>query len=772
MLFLHQKYRKRIYFYEIYLYQNLHALFYYGLSDDICSEDIAVFGIPSLIDDLIEKGLFNKTVGKFILKDAVSSNRFEIIKKLESLGIEKEFETPNINTINEPTIFTAIQNNSLDFVKSYINSGASLEITDKHCRTPLYLVVLENRVEIAQELIYNGADVNCKDDSYTRLIELAVKKNELNLVSMLLNAGAKANPSDLYYALENNFEIAKLMIQNGVDINGEISGYETALTHAIRRNNMTLFNALIRMKVDPDVPDNNGAIPETPIFIAIERNSKEMVQILIQSGANIEARCYGDDTPLICAAAHGCDEILSILIEAGADLEAVDNRGNTALIKAIRSHQIGCTYIFIKAGANLEARSNIGFTPLMHAVEYINENSPETENIINEIISYLISAGANIHAKCRGVTAFMIAAMRGNQDACYLLLEAGANINERDDQGETALILIADYKKNHKMIKCLIKLGLNVNEQDNEGMTALMYASFYNRYDNARVLLLNHADTEIRDKNGRTAIMHAITNKATKTFDLLLLAGARTDVVDQSGKSLLVLDAEHGYMHTLACLARQGLNPGVVDENGRTLLMIAAQKGLSADAVVALINAGVNIEAKDNFGKTALMYAAEYGGNVQNLIESGANIEARDIYGQTALMWAAKCNKYRLIKTLIDNGSNIDDEDNEGKTAYLLAVENRHTQAASTLLDLGATFSQASVRTFLSSDSEEEIPASFSIDYDNEEEEEEESNDAEFENLIGRIESIRNSYHQEPNPNEQVIINIADSNSESSENYL
>lgn len=441
MLFLHRKYRKRINGYGIFRYQNLHALFFNGLSEDVYIEYIDIFGIPSLIDDLIEKGLFNETVGKYILKDAVSSNRFEIIKKLESLGIENdieneiendiedEIETQNIHTTNEPLIFTAIQNNSLDFVKTYINSGASLEITDKHCRTPLFLAVLENRVEITQELIYNGVDVNCKDDSYTRLIELAVKKNDLNLVSLLLSAGAKVDPDDLHYALENNYiEITEIMIQNGVDINGKISSGETALTHAIRINNMTLFNALIRMKVDPNVPDSYGTFPKTPIIMAVQRNSKEMVQALIQSGANIETSPYGGYTPLICAADNGYDEILSILIEEGADLEAVDNRGNTALTTAIRSHQIGCTYILIKAGANLEARSKIGFTLLMHAVEYINENSHETENIINEIISYLISAGANIHAKCRGVTAFMVAAMSGNQGACYLLMEAGANI--------------------------------------------------------------------------------------------------------------------------------------------------------------------------------------------------------------------------------------------------------------------------------------------------------------------------------------------------------
>ena len=112
----------------------------------------------------------------------------------------------------------------------------------------------------------------------------------------------------------------------------------------------------------------------------------------------------------------------------------------------------------------------------------------------------------------------------------------------------------------------------------------------------------------------------------------------------------------------------------------------AARMG-NTDAVQALIDAGANVDAKDEYGWTALMEAAARGhtATVQALLEGGADVNAKEKEGSTALMWAAFWGHTDTVQALLDAGADINATNNEGETALAIAQKNGHTEVVEIL---------------------------------------------------------------------------------------
>ena len=150
---------------------------------------------------------------------------------------------------------------------------------------------------------------------------------------------------------------------------------------------------------------------------AAKEGNTEEVELLLDRGANIEAKNRWGQTPLLIAADWGKTETVERLLNRGANIEAQDNDGWTPLMYAARSGNTETVALLIERGANIEAQDNDGWTPLMYAARSGN----------TETVALLIERGANIEAQDNdGWTPLMYAARSGNTETVALLIERGA----------------------------------------------------------------------------------------------------------------------------------------------------------------------------------------------------------------------------------------------------------------------------------------------------------------------------------------------------------
>jgi TonB family protein len=127
-------------------------------------------------------------------------------------------------------------------------------------------------------------------------------------------------------------------------------------------------------------------------------------------------------------------------------------------------------------------------------------------------------------------------------------------------------------------------------------------------------------------------------------------------------------------------------------DDGITPLMRAVRDGQS-DEVKKLLKQGVDLEARDSWGWTALIYASVKGDEraVKALLDKGANVNAQSNQGLTPLMAAARSQRDKIVKLLIARGADIHARDKNGNTALGLSARGGQNKTRSLLEKSGAT---------------------------------------------------------------------------------
>lgn len=184
-------------------------------------------------------------------------------------------------------------------------------------------------------------------------------------------------------------------------------------------------------------PDN-----DTALFYAAKENNAERAGMLIADGANVNARAgvnygpmhpspYANLTPLHIAARYDSRDVARVLIERGADPNAKDLSGATPLHLAVTLRDPSFAALLLDHRAGVDVRDGSGNTPLMKAA---------SQSGGTDVVELLINRGANVNARNNsGETALYYAACSDESRTVSLLLAHGADANARANDGETAL---------------------------------------------------------------------------------------------------------------------------------------------------------------------------------------------------------------------------------------------------------------------------------------------------------------------------------------------
>ena len=228
----------------------------------------------------------------------------------------------------------------------------------------------------------------------------------------------------------------------------------------------------------------------TPLYIAVQCGHETVARLLIESGANKEAKeTLAGATPLYIAALMGHEAVARLLVESGANKDAQSNNGMTPLHFAANKGHEAVARLLIESGAHKDAPNKNGWTPLHIAAQKGHE----------AIVHLLIESEANKDAPNKdGWTPLHIAALHGHEKVTQLLVESGANKEAKDKNGMTPLHIICVQKNyrnqcaKHACVKLLLAFGANPHLLDHRQMKPEELLA-PNVYEKTRALFREHS---------------------------------------------------------------------------------------------------------------------------------------------------------------------------------------------------------------------------------------------------------------------------------------
>ena len=321
---------------------------------------------------------------------------------------------------------------------------------------------------------------------------------------------------------------------------------------------------------------------QTPLICAINNNWLKGVMILIEAGVNVNQNASLETNPLLCAVSVNNIEMVEILLQNGANLNKIMCLDDP-LHASIRKGNIQITKILIEEGADVNVTDEDGITTLMLAALCNNLY----------LVKTLIEAGAdpNIVLWKYNKTALVMTAENGNLDIFEYLLPLTTDEKQREYAFE------------------MLPEGMLYRERCNDVITQSLV--HYARYNDVQVMekLIDHGvDINQFLEGGENALHIASRFGNLDIVNLLIKFGANLNILSLSGSYAMKIATINNHPDIVTSLIKAGANLAVKDG---TLLMLAAARNCIEVAKV-LIYFGIDINAKDSYGETALEKARKY----------------------------------------------------------------------------------------------------------------------------------------------------------------
>ena len=513
------------------------------------------------------------------------------------------------------------------------------------------------------------------------LIDAVVKGDSAQVVTLIKQGGVDVNQRFTFQGTENmsllslaitidDAKMVEIMIDNGADVN-EIITTGSGSTVSLLILSLTVTKdgksaaLLIQNGVDVLAKENRRALLNAVPY-------PEIVRMLVDKGVDMEEKgAIYEMTPLMTAVFYNFTDSVTIMLDEGAKINSSDAFGKTPLMHTMESGDVEMAKLLLDRGADVNF--NEKDTPLMYALKFTRHNRSEMIN---------------------------------------LLLDRGAEVNLQGNWGQTALMYamgpqrmasLSDWSADINEIKMLINLGADVHTTDNDGDTAMVYAVRAEQPNPDVVKLLLDEGAKIENSLLHVLFSGVWSDARYQNFgqpiaEMLIKNGADIHALDDRGMNILNSTAKTLAAPAFAMLIDKGVYLHGRGHQGRTILMSVLQDSdwKEEKKIKVLLDGGFkDIEAKDNKGRTALMYAAGVGaiGSNRSLLNAGADINARDNEGLTPLMHALKRLRRRRnenIQILLDAGANVNARDNQGRTPLMYA---HYPSTIEPLLNMGANIS-------------------------------------------------------------------------------
>ena len=323
-----------------------------------------------------------------------------------------------------------------------------------------------------------------------------------------------------------------------------------------------------------NAPTKSG---ETPMIAAIVTGDDELVRLMLQRGADVEARCADQVTPLMHAISHGYNSIAELLLSHGAQVDAPTS-GWTPLHRATDLVNISMVSTLLAHGADIEAKSPKDFSRRKHPLGVLK--SPKADDSDDDHSS----------SNERGWTPLLRAACNGEDKMVQLLLHKSADIEARNPTNGTPLI-VACERQHDAVVDMLLINGADVHAEDDFGWKPI-HRALVNKGGEliAGLLLSQEANVNAHDTYRKTPLHHAIEKGDDQMVRFLLNAGADIEARDIAERTPLHTAIEARLEIMVHILLENGADADAMDKGGRNALAAATHASRKSPEIIALLS--------------------------------------------------------------------------------------------------------------------------------------------------------------------------------------
>ncbi|MDF2577315.1 MAG: uncharacterized protein K0S74_799 [Chlamydiales bacterium] len=704
------------------------------------------------------------------------------LNDLEELKLNKDLLLKTASKILEhPLLLLAAQNGRAKACEKLIAIGA----IKSHKGKALLFAVKAGHTKVCEVLLRNKASTDFFDEEQQiPPLMIAAAAGNVELCRLLLEFGATIkdvgvpDKTALSLALDNNqaqvynlldsYTTAALHIEKLIgdkDINNLLDYIEatgpadlrlhknlllewkdyskcTLLIHAITLGKIKACENLIAIGAHVNIEVSYEYNRVTPLTIAADSGNRDICKLLIEKGADLEAKSgdYEKMTPLMLAARSNNRESCELLLSLGANINAQDERGNTVLMIAARSARKEVCELLLSKEYKADwtllndrketactlaiFRGNIEVCKLFKDLADVNSQfiaAIKQKKV--ELCKLYIEWGADISLLHEGMSPLYLAASLGEDEICELLLEKGADIAFRKDGKSVLVVAIeaSDVSNRVRLLKPFVKHGADFKQVFLEAFSEKKLDLCINLDRLADSFRINHGIIPllikaIKEKNGDDytflkrvlglnedqLFIQAVEKGDVTTCKLLIEEVEKSADTISNHDSVLIIAARRGHIEICKLLLEKGASIDLKNKEGETALITAVKKE-NIELCRFFLEQGAKADLANEKEQTPLMISASAGNReiVELLIHYQARVDLQDHKGNTALSQIIQSlkteyNNKELIKKkrdicnlLIENGASGKKNENLNK-AFLDAISSQQTEIRQLLLEKGA----------------------------------------------------------------------------------